>query len=164
MNRKASDAPLDFEQLIREHSGRVRRIARRFAANGAADDLVQDILTRLWRSYPGFRGDARVETWIYRVALNAAMTHQSEAVKTRTLKAAMSARSAATEGAPGGASAASILSDFLSRLGDVDASILMMYMDGLTAEEMSGVLGISGNAINVRINRMKQKFNDAYVE
>jgi RNA polymerase sigma-70 factor (ECF subfamily) len=57
-----------------------------------------------------------------------------------------------------------ILSDFLRRLGDVDASILMMYMDGLTAEEISGVLGITGNAINVRINRMKQKFSDAYVE
>jgi len=39
-----------------------------------------------------------------------------------------------------------------------------MYMDGLTADEMSGVLGITVNAINVRINRMKQKFNDAYVE
>jgi RNA polymerase sigma-70 factor (ECF subfamily) len=155
MNSQASDPPLDFEQLVREHSGRIRRIARRFAANGAVDDLVQDILTRLWRSYAGFRGDARVETWIYRVALNAAMTHQSEAVKARTLKAAVSARSAATEGAPGGASAASILSDFLSQLGD---------MDGLTADEMSGVLGITGNAINVRINRMKQKFNDAYVE
>jgi DNA-directed RNA polymerase specialized sigma24 family protein len=39
-----------------------------------------------------------------------------------------------------------------------------MYMDGLTADEMSGVLGISANAINVRINRMKHEFNDAYVE
>ena len=92
------------------------------------------------------------------------MTHLSEAAKARTLHAAMSAQPAATGKRTGGASAADILSDFLSRLGDVDASILMMYMDGLTADEMSGVLGITGNAINVRINRMKQKFNDAYVE
>jgi RNA polymerase sigma-70 factor (ECF subfamily) len=70
----------------------------------------------------------------------------------------------ATVETPAGASPADILSDFLGRLGDVDASILMMYMDGLTADEMSGVLGISANAINVRINRMKHEFNDAYVE
>jgi DNA-directed RNA polymerase specialized sigma24 family protein len=77
----------------------------------------------------------------------------------------MSAQSgAATEGTPGGASPAQILSDFLNRLGDVDAATLMMYMDGLTAGEMSSVLGITENAINVRINRMKQKFNDAYVD
>jgi RNA polymerase sigma-70 factor (ECF subfamily) len=164
MDRQASDTPLDFEDLIREHRGRIRQIARRFASNGAVDDLVQDILTRLWRSYAGFRGDSKVESWIYRVALNAAMTHLSQAAKTRTLHAAVSARPVATVETPAGASPADILSDFLGRLGDVDASILMMYMDGLTADEMSGVLGISANAINVRINRMKHEFNDAYVE
>jgi RNA polymerase sigma-70 factor (ECF subfamily) len=76
----------------------------------------------------------------------------------------MNAASAATLGAPAGAGATDILSDFLNSLGDVDASILMMYMDGLTADEMGGVLGITCNAINVRVNRMKQKFTEAYVE
>ena len=164
MDRQASDTPLDFEYLLREHSGRIRQIARRFAANGAVDDLVQDILTRLWRSYATFRGDSKVESWIYRVALNAAMTHLSETVKARSLHAALSAQPAATAETAAGPGPADILSDFLSRLGDVDASILMMYMDGLTADEMSGVLGISANAVNVRINRMKQKFSDTYVE
>src|SRR5258708_15714352 len=124
MIREASNAPLGFEKLIREHVGRIRRIARRFAASGAVDDLVQDILTRLWRSYPGFRGDAKVESWIYRVALNAAMTHVSEAVKARDLQAAMSAQSTGTEGAPGSANHANILSDFLNRLRHIDASLL----------------------------------------
>jgi RNA polymerase sigma-70 factor (ECF subfamily) len=164
MDRPASNAPLDFECLVREHSGRIRQIARRFAAKGAVDDLVQDILMRLWRSYAGFKGDSKVESWVYRVALNAAMTHLSDAAKARTLQAAVSAQPVATVEAPGSASPADILFDFLSRLGEVDASILMMYMDGLTADEISGVLGISENAINVRINRMKQKFSDVYVE
>jgi RNA polymerase sigma-70 factor (ECF subfamily) len=164
MNHHTSDEPGDFERLVHDHNGRIRRIARRFAPDGAVDDLVQEILTRLWRSFAGFRGEAKVETWIYRIALNAAMTHVAERVKTRNLYAAMNAASAAMQGAPAGASATDILSDFLNRLGDVDASILMMYMDGLTAEEMSGVLGITCNAINVRINRMKQKFTEAYVE
>jgi RNA polymerase sigma-70 factor, ECF subfamily len=164
MDRQASNTPVDFEDLVREHCGRIRQIASRFAANGAVDDLVQDILTRLWRSYGGFRGDSKVESWIYRVALNAAMTHLSEAVRARSLHAAIAAQPAATVEVPGRASPVEILSDFLGRLGDVDASILMMYMDGLTADEISSVLGITANAINVRINRMKQKFNDAYVE
>lgn len=165
MDGQASTTSLDFEDLVREHRGRIRQIARRFAANGAVDDLVQDILTRLWRSYGSFKGDSKVESWIYRVALNAAMTHLSEAAKARTLHAAMSAQAAANVETLGGdASPADILRDFMSRLGAIDASILMMYMDGLTADEISGVVGITGNAINVRNNRMKQKFNDAYVE
>lgn len=164
MERTANNPPVEFVDLVREHSARIRQIARRFAANGAVDDLVQEILTRLWRSYSSFRGDSKAETWIYRVALNTAMTYLSEAVKARTLHAAISAQPGTTVEAPGGASPADILCDFLGRLGDIDAAILMMYMDGLTADEISGVLGMTANAINVRINRMKQKFNDAYVE
>ena len=99
MNRPASDAAVEFEQLVRAHNGRIRRIARRFAANGAVDDLVQDILMRLWRSYGGFRGDSKAESWIYRVSLNAAMTHVSQTVRARALLATMSAQAeAVTEG------------------------------------------------------------------
>jgi RNA polymerase sigma-70 factor (ECF subfamily) len=164
MSRQIDAVSLDFERVVRDNCGRIRSIARRFAANGAVDDLVQDILARLWRSWAGFRGESKVESWIYRVALNAAMTHVTEAVRARDLHAAVSQQTATTEGAPGGASPATILSDFFSGLGAVDASILMMYMDGLTADEMSGVLGITANAISVRINRMRQNFAEAYVE
>jgi RNA polymerase sigma-70 factor, ECF subfamily len=164
MNRQTSNQPVDFEHLVRDHGGRIRRIAQRFAAHGAIDDLVQDILTRVWRSLPGFKGEADIQSWIYRIALNAAMTHLAAEVKARDLRVALAEKTVATEGAPPGASPAVILRDFLGRLGDVDCSILMMYMDGLTAEDMSGVLGISSNAINVRINRIKSQFSDIYVE
>jgi RNA polymerase sigma factor (sigma-70 family) len=108
MNHRTSDVPADFEQLVRDPSGRIRRIARRFAADGGVDDLFQEILTRLWRSLPGLRGDAKVESWIYRIALNAAMTHVAETVRTRDLHAAISATSAAIEGVPAG------VTDYLS--------------------------------------------------
>lgn len=154
----------DFEQLVRPHSARIRRIARRYAASGAADDLVQDIWMRLWRSFAGFRSEAKVETWIYRVALNAAMTHLKGTIRERETLEAVVARTQSIPAAPEYRSMEDILASFLGQLGDIDASILMMYLDGLTAEEMSGVLGISANAIAVRVNRLKQKFSDTYVD
>ena len=156
--------PSEFENLIRQHSARIRRIAGRYAASSAVDDLVQDILVRLWRSYPSFRSTAKVETWLYRVALNASMTYVKDSIRERETKAAMIAQSMTHATASASTSMADVLEKFLSQLGDIDASILMMYLDGLTADEMSGVLGISGNAIGVRINRLKQKFTDTYVE
>jgi RNA polymerase sigma-70 factor, ECF subfamily len=154
--------PSDFEQLVHQHGARIRRIALRYAASGAVDDLVQDILLRLWRSYPRFRSDAKLETWIYRVALNAAMTYVKHTIREREGRAAVAARSVPAA-AQAATSMADVLAGFLAMLGDVDAAILMMYLDGLTAEEMSGILGINGNAIAVRINRLKQKFSDTYV-
>jgi RNA polymerase sigma-70 factor (ECF subfamily) len=155
---------IEFEQLVREHGPRIRQIARRYATAGAVDDLVQEILLRLWRSLPSFRGEARVETWIYRVALNAAMTGVKEAIKGRELRAALITNSKIAPTAAMGASPADVLSDFMGGLGDIDASVLMMYLDGLTADEMSIVLGISANAINVRVNRLKQKFSETYID
>ncbi|HEY4211178.1 MAG TPA: sigma-70 family RNA polymerase sigma factor [Steroidobacteraceae bacterium] len=155
---------IQFEQLVREHGGRIRRIARRYAPTGSVDDLVQDILVRLWRSLRSFRGEARIETWIYRVALNAAMTSMKDLIRERELRTSLSEKSVTEHIAAPGGSEAEVLESFMAGLGEIDASVLMMYLDGLTAAEMSSVLGISDNAISVRINRLKQKFSDNYVE
>jgi RNA polymerase sigma-70 factor, ECF subfamily len=128
------------------------------------DDLVQDILVRLWRSYPSFRWDSRVETWIYRVALNASMTHVKESMRERARESVLAAWPSPAASPAAGVNMGDVLESFLARLGDIDASILMMYLDGLTADEMSGVLGIGANAISVRITRLRQKFSDAYIE
>jgi RNA polymerase sigma-70 factor (ECF subfamily) len=119
---------------------------------------------RLWRSYPGFRSDAKVETWIYRVALNASMTHVRDSIRAQTAHSAVAAAVLPLAAAPAASSMADLLESFLARLGDIDASILMMYLDGLTPEEISGVLGIAANTISVRINRLKQKFSDTYID
>lgn len=157
--------PPDFEQLIRQHGARIRRIARRYAAPDVVEDLVQDILVRLWRSYPRFRGESKAETWIYRVALNASMTHVRDSIRERAQQSALAAGiPPAAAAPPAGTSMADILESFLAQISDIDASILMMYLDGLTADEMSGVLGIAANAISVRITRLKQKFSDTYVD
>lgn len=156
--------PTDFEQLVHQHGARIRRIALRYAASGAADDLVQDILVRLWRSYPSFRSDAKVETWIYRVALNASMTYLKDSVRERAKQSALAAQAPPAAASQANLSMGDILASFLGQLGDIDASILMMYLDGLTADEMDGVLGIGGNAISVRINRLKQKFSATYID
>lgn len=110
---------------------------------------------QLWRSYRNFRGEAKAETWVYRVALNVSMTQLRKIVKERDLHNELAAQTPANEGAPAGACQADILTGFLNSLGDIDASLLMMYLDGLTAKEMAEVLGIQDNAVNVRINRMK---------
>lgn len=157
--------PADFEQLIRHHEARVRRIASRYADSGSVDDLVQDILVRLWRSYPGFRSGARIETWIYRVALNASMTHVRNSIRERKGQAAMVTQpSPSPPPSTAARSMGDVLSSFLAHLGDIDAAILMMYLDGLNGDEMSAVLGISSNAIAVRINRLKHKFTEMYVD
>jgi RNA polymerase sigma-70 factor (ECF subfamily) len=92
------------------------------------------------------------------------MTYLKGTIRNRRLHTAIVAKSIRTDASPVGAETDDLVVKFSSSLGDIDASVLMMYLDGLSADAISEVLGISANAINVRINRMKQKFIETYVE
>lgn len=66
----------DFLKLVRKNKGQLRKICRVYADTEAAQkDLYQDILMALWRSLPSFEGKADPGTWLYRVALNTALSH-----------------------------------------------------------------------------------------
>ncbi len=80
MTDAAPPAPLRpdaFEALVREHQARVRRQLRRLTRGDAAlaDDLAQETFVLAWRHVGTFRGDARVSTWLHRIALNAWLAH-----------------------------------------------------------------------------------------
>lgn len=153
----------EFEQLLSSNNGRIWALANKYGANGDAEDLYQEILEQLWRSYKSFRGESKPETWIYRVGVNTAMTRLRKSVKQREA-VALASEQVGGAALPGERCQADILQDFIRILNDVDASILMMYLDGLTGQEMASVLGIKVNSIQVRINRMKSLFSERYVE
>ena len=133
--------------------------------DGEEEDLVQEIVTQLWRSFPTYRGGAKVGTWLYRVALNTALTWRR---KSKTRRALFS-----SDGIPAGAAAkarsdhrleASILSEFLESLVGPDRSVLLLYMEGLPHHEIAEVTGLSNGAVAVRLHRMKRAFTKRYVE
>jgi RNA polymerase sigma-70 factor (ECF subfamily) len=60
-----------FDELVRTHRGRVFGLCYRYAGNSAdAEDLVQEVFLRAYRGLPGFRGEASLSTWVYRIAVN----------------------------------------------------------------------------------------------
>jgi len=156
--------PPEFEHLIATNHPRIRRIAQRYAPNGSVDDLYQEILIQLWRSFKNFRGDSKVETWVYRVALNTAMTHSRTVIKRKAYESEIDTLTYEEEIVPADRCTADLLTHFLNSLNEIDASVLMMYLDGLSATEIADILGSSVNAVNIRINRLKHKFSDTYVD
>jgi RNA polymerase sigma-70 factor, ECF subfamily len=155
--------PPEFEQLIKEQGSRVRAIAKRYADDGNEDDLYQEILEQLWRSFDSFRNESKPETWIYRVGFNTAMTRLRKVIKQREaeqkLKNLKQQHSSDNE-----LCQAEILEDFMTSINDIDSSVLMMYLDGLNGQEMAEVLGIQLNAVQVRISRLKKAFTERYME
>lgn len=153
----------EFEQVIKSNQGRLRYIASRYCSNGDVDDLYQDILLQLWRSFNSFEGQASRATWVYKVALNTACTYVNKAVKHNALKQQIAnIRPPICEPAQNNCQA-ELLNTFMNELNDIDASLLMMYLDGLSSEASAEVVGISANAVRARIKRIKATFENQYV-
>ncbi len=153
----------EFEQVIANNQGRIRYIASRYCQHNDFEDMYQEILMQLWRSFASFKGKSSRETWLYKVALNTATTFVSKSIKRRELKHAL-AKVATQDSQVGQESCqADILNTFMNTLSDIEASILMMYLDGLSSESIAEVVGISANAVRVRVKRIKSTFEEQYI-
>jgi RNA polymerase sigma-70 factor, ECF subfamily len=152
-----------FLEAVDGHAPRLRRIAWSFARGEDARDLYQEIVCALWRSLPGFRGEAALATWVYRVALNTALSHvRARKRRPAEVQVPNGLPHPATSGDPAREDA--ILQEFLESLGEIDRSLLILYLDGLNHERMSEVTGLSVGAIGVRLHRMKRAYEDRYLE
>ena len=149
----------EFDQVVRDHAGMIGRIAAAHEADAALrEDLVQEILCALWRSLPGFRGEGSLKAFVARVAANRAVTHVRRALR-RPGEDALPE----TLEAPGpGPETAAIGRDQAHRmlaavrglpLGLRETALLAL--EGLSHEEIASVLGVTANAVAIRMSRAR---------
>jgi len=153
----------EFERVIANNQRRIHYIASRYCQHNDFDDMYQEILMQLWRSFASFKGNSSRETWLYKVALNTACTFVGKSIKRKELQQVLSV-AGSTEVQPSHERCqADILNDFMNTLTDIDASILMMYLDGLSSEDIADVSGVSPNAVRIRVKRIKTTFENQYI-
>jgi RNA polymerase sigma-70 factor, ECF subfamily len=152
-----------FRRWLGEHQGLLWRVVRSFASSVEdQQDLLQEILLQAWISLPGFRGDSKETTWLYRLAFNTAMVWQRKEKRRRIKHEAFSAFiERQTPSSESGASTGEELIERLYRtirqLPKPDASMALMHLDGLSYREMAEVLGLSENHIGVRLHRIRKQ-------
>lgn len=154
-----------FKQWFGEHKGLVFKVVKAYAASPQdQDDLFQEILLQLWSSIPGFQGKAKEATWIYRVALNTALvwkrTEKRKRKRSRTEFLDIQEISQAKGDCDELSQNQHVLDQVynsIRQLPKSESSIVLLYLDGLSYDEMADVLGISKSNVGVRLNRAKKK-------
>lgn len=151
-----------FDEWLGEHRGLFFKVVRAYAFNPHdQEDLFQEIATQVWHSVPKFRGDSKVTTWIYRVALYSAMAwskkerrhrdqHQTINGHEHTMLQASRAKNPRLDW----------LYDQISRLDEVDRSLTLMMLDGYSYKEISATLGITESNVGVKLNRIKKRLTE----
>jgi len=146
-----------FASWLENHRGIVIKVARSFAAGSDVDDLAQEILVRLWSSVESFRGESSAATWIYRVALNRALTWQrDEKKKSVSLPIAEIADFAAPDTAPAMQRLEQVYAN-LRRFPEIDRSLLLLSLDGFSYAEMAEITGISTTNVGARLSRARAR-------
>ena len=154
--------------LLESHGAALRRIAGVYAGTDSdQEDLYQEILMQAWKLLATFRGRSSAGTWLYRVALNTALTWQRSETRRDDHRATME-EGMGRVGFPSvppaqPRSEGEIMRRFLDSLSGPSRTVLVLYMEGLTHEEIASVTGLSSSAVGVRIHRMKKSFTERYV-
>ena len=154
-----------FDGWLRNHQGLFFKVVRAYAFTPQdQEDLFQEIATQVWRSIPGFRGDAAVTTWIYRVALNAAIAWTQKERKHRAGKEGLDGvEHAFLQASPATDPRIEWLYDQIRQLNEVDRSLTLLLLDGFSYKEMAAMLGITENYVGVKINRIKAHLTGAHL-
>jgi len=151
--------PETFEQIMREHDPMLRRIASSYEARThLAQDLVQDIYFAIWRALPAYRGDASLRTFVARIATNRAITHVARALKDPPSSDLDENIPAPGLGPEGHANALDRRTNLLAAVRNLPLAYrqaALLTLEGLTPTEIADVLGISSNAVAIRMSRAK---------
>ncbi|MBD0374722.1 MAG: sigma-70 family RNA polymerase sigma factor [Flavisolibacter sp.] len=155
------EAEKRFEKYIKEHEGLIYKVCRVYAYTEAdRQDLFQDIVVQLWKAYPKFKGQSKFSTWLYRVAINTAITglrKQKDFIDTCEPAALPQPTE---EKSSGEEEQWERLYAAIERLNEVEKAIVMLYMEDKSYEEMEDILGISGGNLRVKMNRIKDKLRE----
>lgn len=123
------------------------------------NDLFQEITIQLWKAYPKFRGDSKFSTWMYRVALNTAITLYRKSKKrviTQDYDSVIyKIKSEAYD--PTEEQQLSLMYDAIRELGDIDKALVFLYLEDKDYREISETLGITEVNARVKMNRVKNK-------
>ncbi|MBO9564727.1 MAG: RNA polymerase sigma factor, partial [Niastella sp.] len=150
----------EFIVLVNQHRGMLYKVCNLYCSSEYdKQDLFQEIVIQLWKAYPRFRGDSKFGTWLYRIALNTAI---SDLRKQKKHIQSVEPDQLPTE-----------IQDIqynkereeklqqmyraIHQLPEIERGIVMLYLEDKSYEEMEEILGINQNNLRVKMNRIKEK-------
>ncbi|MFZ6010143.1 MAG: RNA polymerase sigma factor [Bacteroidota bacterium] len=149
-----------FINLINEHQGLIHKVCIMYENDpDERNDLFQEIVLQLWKSFSSFRGEAKITTWMYRIALNTAISgfrRQSRNVKTEDLQE-VHFNISEHYGGDEREEDFQKLQWAIRQLSEIERAMIMMALEEVPYEEIAETIGITQNNVRVRMNRIRER-------
>nr|WP_246223574.1 RNA polymerase sigma factor [Fulvivirga kasyanovii] len=151
----------EFLDQIDQHQNIVHKVCRMYTDNrDDHEDLFQEILLQLWQAYPRFKGDSKLTTWMYRVALYTAISRHKK--KQRIVSEGIDSKAYEyyENNDPYRYENLRMAIDTLS---ETDKALVMLYLDEKPYKEIADIMGLTETNVGVRLNRIKKKLKEILV-
>jgi RNA polymerase sigma factor (sigma-70 family) len=149
----------EFIEIIKENEGLIYKIAKVYTYNKEDEqDLYQEIVYQTWKAFPAFRNDAKISTWMYRIALNTSITHLSkEKRKGKHIPITEGLLDKTDPGDTLQAERIEVLYTHIRKLNAIEKGIILLHLEGKNYDEISLITGFTSTNVGTRLNRIKQK-------
>ncbi|WP_299436820.1 sigma-70 family RNA polymerase sigma factor [uncultured Aquimarina sp.] len=156
----------EFTRIIKDNEGVIFKITTIYTDQSEdQQDLYQEIVYQLWKAYDTFRGDSKISTWMYRVALNTAITRLKKEKRNGSrvgidqviLKQTENYNTEFEE-------KLKVLYAYIKMLNDLEKGLILLLLEGKKYEEIALITGLTPSNVGTRISRIKQKLKTQIVK
>jgi RNA polymerase sigma factor (sigma-70 family) len=153
-----------FYKLVEEHKKILYKVCNSYCRDrDSRDDLAQEIMVQLWRSFGKFDGRCRFSTWMYRIALNVAISfYRRESTRTRHVISDEQHLMQTVDETGSQPEDVRLLYQFIEGLDPLNKALILLYLDENSYREIADVLGITETNVATKINRLKSKLKQEF--
>lgn len=150
-----------FIDLLNQHQGIVYKVCNLYMDTPAdREDLFQEITYQAFKAFKNFKGQAKFSTWLYRVALNTAITFYRKEKRLPELLTFELLPEAKIDEADPIEEQTQAMYKAIGNLSSIDKAIVMLYLEDYSYQEIGDMVGITANNVAVKMNRIKSKLKE----
>jgi RNA polymerase sigma-70 factor (ECF subfamily) len=156
---------MEFETIINDNQAIINKVCFGYTNNlEDRNDLRQEIIIQIWKAYPKFNYQSKISTWIYRIALNTAISNFRRNKRNNVSDELLSAHYQIPEEADNIELEENILRLYrlIHRLDDLEKAIMMLYLDDNSYSDIAAIVGITETNVATKINRIKAKLKNQF--
>jgi RNA polymerase sigma factor (sigma-70 family) len=151
----------EFASVIQAYSRIINKVCYFYATDRMPfDDLRQDIYVNIWLGLRQFKGESKISTWIYRIAVNTAlMALRSSRSNIETVSVGINLPDISSEIDDAEKENLETLRTLINRLEDIEKAIILLWIDEYSYDEIADTLGMKRNTVATKICRIKDKLS-----
>jgi RNA polymerase sigma factor (sigma-70 family) len=155
-----------FSALIEEHKGIIYKIANSYCRNAEdRKDVIQEIIVHLWKAHGRYDDRFKLSTWIYRIALNVAISaYRREKKRSERVSPLDEIIIEPAEESDQPDSKIAILHRIIDRLDELNRALMILYLDDTSYRDIAGILGLTETNVATKINRLKLKIKEQFTQ